>query len=222
MKGNIWLGLVIGIAIGWMLTWAMMKPKPATIQTSGGLTMITESVPPKQFAMYQEMRKLWEDHVTWTRLVIIGIANNVPGTDKATERLLQNAKDMANAISPYYGTDAANKFQTLMENHLKIAAQLVTEAKTGSKNAAKTEASWYKNADDIATFLSSANPNNWPMSAVQSMLYEHLKMTKTEAVSRLTKDYTGEIKAYDSIVDQAMMMADSLSQGIIKQFPDKF
>lgn len=221
MKGNIWLGLLLGVVLGWLITWGAMQPKPAAIQTPAGTVMMTKSMTPKQFDMYQSMRKLWEDHVTWTRLVIIGIINNVPGNDKATARLLKNASDMANAIKPFYGDQAATKFQTLMEDHLKIAAQFVTEAKSGNKNAANTEMRWYKNADDIATFLSGANPN-WPMADVKNMLYNHLKITKQEAVDRLTKNFDSEIKDYDNIVNQAMMMADTLSEGIIKQFPDKF
>lgn len=221
MKTNSVLIFILGLAVGWLVNSVMMTPKSTTMETASGTVMITGDITPKKFELYQNMRKLWEDHVTWTRLVIVGITGNVPGTNEATIRLLGNAKDMAVAITPYYGQAAADKFQTLMEDHLKIAAKLVTEAKSGNKNATQTEADWYKNADDIANFLSEANPN-WPKDDVKNMLYEHLEWTKKEAVARLEKKYADEIEIYDTIHGQALMMADTLSQGTIMQFPDNF
>lgn len=221
MKGNVLIGLIVGVIIGWFVTTMVMKPKPTVIQTPQGAVTMTSNISPKQFQLYQNMRKLWEEHVTWTRLVVIGIVNNVPGTDQATTRLLKNYDDMANAIRPYYGDAAATKFAGLMKDHLTLAAKLVTEAKTGSKAVTQTEKDWYTNADNLAIFLSGANPN-WPKAAVQAMLYEHLRMTKAEAVDRLQKNYAGDVATYDGIVNQALMMADTFSQGIIKQFPEKF
>ena len=38
------------------------------------------------------MRKLWEEHVMWTRNVILCIVDDVPGTEQAVKRLLQNLR----------------------------------------------------------------------------------------------------------------------------------
>jgi hypothetical protein len=80
---------------------------------------------------------------------------------------------------------------------------------------------WKANAGDIATFLSGANPN-WPRGAVLDMMNEHLALTTQEATARLQKNWSEDTATFDKIFDQAMMMADALTDGIIKQFPDRF
>ena len=73
---------------------------------------------------------------------------------------------------------------------------------------------------EIATFLSGANPN-WPRQALLDMLNQHLTLTTQEAVARLQKNWTADVAAFDAIFNQAMMMADALTDGIAKQFPAK-
>ena len=43
------------------------------------------------------MRKVWEDHVIWTRNVIFCLVDGLPGTDQAVKRLLQNQVDIQQA-----------------------------------------------------------------------------------------------------------------------------
>ena len=56
-------------------------------------------------AYHDQWRKLWEDHITWTRVVIIGILNDLPGTSTYIDRLIENYEDMEDALAPYYGED---------------------------------------------------------------------------------------------------------------------
>jgi hypothetical protein len=55
-----------------------------------------------------------------------------------------------------------------------------------------------------------------------TMWHDHLRLTKDEAVARLTKNYSADIVAFDQIETLANTMADSMADGIVKQFPDKF
>lgn len=187
-------------------------------QMSSNQTCITKSAEDLKL----EMRMLWEEHIIWTRMFIMSVADNT--TDKAvvTERLLKNYDDMADAMKPYYGNDSGNKFGDLIEEHLLTAAALVEAAKAGNSTAAAdAEKKWYENADEIAAFENSINPN-WDKAAQMAMWHDHLKLTKAEAVARLTKDYVADIKTFDQIEAQADMMADSWADGITNQFPDKF
>ena len=178
---------------------------------------------PKQAAFQDAMRKLWEDHITWTRVFIISAAANLPDKAAATERLLQNQTDIGNAIKPYYGEAAGNKLTTLLKEHITIAAEVVAAAKTNDK-AKLDEANkrWFDNADQIADFLSGANPKNWPAAEMRSMMRDHLNITTAEAVARLKGDWAADIAAYDKVHEQILHMADMLSAGVIKQHPEKF
>ena len=155
-------------------------------------------------------------------MFIMSVADNT--TDKAavTERLLKNYEDMADAMKPYYGNEKASVFGDLIEDHLLIAASLVEAAKAGNNTAAsEAEKKWYENADEIAAFENSINPN-WDKTAMTTMWHDHLRLTKDEAVARLTKNYSADITAFDQIETLANTIADSMADGIVKQFPDKF
>ncbi len=169
------------------------------------------------------MRKLWEDHITWTRLFIVSSLSDLPDAGPTAQRLLANQTDIGNAIKPFYGDAAGDKLTALLKEHITTAADVVAAAK--ENDAAKlNEANkhWYANADAIAAFLSSANPKAWPQEEMTSMMHEHLKVTTAEVVARLKKDWTADVAAYDAVHKQILMMADMLSQGIETQFPAKF
>ena len=147
---------------------------------------------------------------------------DLPDVDLVAERLLKNQQDLGNAIKPYYGDETGNKLTELLKAHILGAVDILKAAKAGnSTGAADAEKKWYDNAAEIATFLSNANPN-WSKEDLKTMLDNHLNLTKSEAVARLTGNYSADISAFDKIHEQAMMMSDTLADGIVKQFPNKF
>ncbi|OGI00546.1 MAG: hypothetical protein A2Y25_00055 [Candidatus Melainabacteria bacterium GWF2_37_15] len=167
-------------------------------------------------------RKLWSDHVTWTRMYIISALANLKDADYTSDRLLRNQQEIGNSIKPFYGEEAGNKLADLLKQHILLAVKIVDYAKAGKKAELEAEEKkWFANADDIAAFLSSANPN-LSEKAVTDMLYEHLKVTKQEVVYRLNGDYKSDIEAYDIVLDDILEMSDAISEAIVKQFPNKF
>ena len=168
------------------------------------------------------MHKLWEDHIVWTRNVILNIMDDLPGTDQAVNRLLKNQDDIGNAVKPFYGEAGGKELTRLLREHITIAADLLKAAKAGNNSAFDaTNKKWFTNADEISDFLSKANPN-WKLADMKKMMHDHLTLTTDEAVARLKKDYAADVKAYDKVHDEILMMADMLTDGIIKQFPGKF
>lgn len=174
-------------------------------------------------AFHDGMRKLWEDHVTWTRLFIVSAAAGLPDTDATTKRLLQNQADIGDAVAEFYGRDAGNKLTALLKDHILIAASIVTAAKAGDNaKVASENKRWRENATEIAKFLHGANPKHWPEATLQSAMFMHLDQTLDEATHQLKGDYPASVKDYDHVVTHILGMADVLSEGIIKQFPEKF
>ncbi len=174
-------------------------------------------------AFHDAMRKLWEDHITWTRLAIVDIAAGAPGTGPTVQRLLQNQVDIGNAVKPFYGEAAGNQLTVLLETHIVLAANILVDAKMNdSTGVSENVTAWYANANDIAAFLNSANPKNWPLDTMQSMMKTHLDLTLKEGVAQLTGDYATSISSYEQVHLEILQMADMLSAGIVAQFPSMF
>jgi hypothetical protein len=164
------------------------------------------------------LRELWVQHVLWTRLFIISTLANLNDLDVVTRRLLQNPSDFADTLRRYYGNSKANAFQKLMEQHLLIAAVLVNAMKAGNgAEADKQRKLWYGNAEEIAAFLASINPQ-WKSSEWRNMLFEHPRLTEEETYRRFHGQYTADVEVYDGIGKQALQMADRMAEGIVRQF----
>jgi len=170
-----------------------------------------------------DMRKLWEDHITWTRCFIVSSAHNLPDLPPTTARLLANQDDLGNAVKPFYGEAAGDQLATLLRQHILGAAAVIDAAKAGDTAAVATAtAAWYANADAIAAFLNAANPEQWPLPALQAQLRAHLDLTLAEATARLQGNYALDIQKYDAVHEQILGLADILSLGLIDQFPREF
>jgi hypothetical protein len=208
---------LIAIAIAMLLSPNSYAHAESTEQTNVQIEQVRITNPEKFRA---DMRKLWEDHVVWTRLFIVSAVSNLPDKDATTKRLLKNQVDIGNAIKPYYGNTAGRRLTTLLTEHILIAADIVMAAKEGrTSEVAALSIRWTRNANQIAAFLNRANPDNWPLADLRSMLREHLSLTTTEAVRYIQGDYAGSVRAYDRVLNAMLEMSDFLANGMIKQFP---
>jgi hypothetical protein len=189
-------------------------PAPATAQAM---------IPASASELRAAMRKLWEDHITWTRVYIIDAIGNLPDANAAAARLLKNQDDIGAAITPYYGAAAGSQLTSLLKQHIMIATDVLKAAKANDNAAvAAQQKRWSDNADQIAAFLNTANPSAWPRATIRDALQKHLDFTTTEVVSRLHGDWNGDIAAYDANHDHMLMFSDMLTNGIVQQFPAKF
>jgi len=178
---------------------------------------------PKAVALRMDMRKLWEDHITWTRMAIIGLEDGTPDADASVARLLGNQADIGNAVKPFYGKAAGNALTGLLRDHILIAADVIAAAKAGDPTQlANAQARWVDNADQISAALHGLNPRFWKLGAMKAEMHRHLELTTQEAVARLQHDWTGDVAAYDRVHLHILHMADMLSAGIVAQFPGRF
>jgi hypothetical protein len=165
-----------------ILTASTAVPLPVFVPHNAAVA--AAAVPAGVSDLRANMRKLWEDHITWTRVYIIDALAGLPDTDSAAGRLLKNQDDIGAAIVPFYGAEAGAKLTDLLKQHIMIATEVVKAAK--AKDTAQVTAQqqrWSANADEIALFLSSANPA-WPRATIRDGLQKHLDFTTQEVVSR--------------------------------------
>ena len=122
----------------------------------------------------------------------------------------------------FYGAAAGQELTILLKEHIRIAVEVVKAAKAGDKAALQqADRQWQQNATAIADFLSKANPN-WPRATLVDLMQKHLSTTTNEVVARLNKDWDADVRAFDEVHEHILHMADALSEGIVKQFPNKF
>jgi hypothetical protein len=220
MSRKLGLGAIVATLTASLVFAFAIASTPAADATSG------HGARDAKAAFHDAMRKLWEDHIVWTRQFIVSAAtesDNLADIGPTTDRLLANQTDIGDALKPFYGDAVGDQVTALLREHILTAADLVAAAKAGDADGVETSsAAWYQNADDIATALNGLNPKHWPLDEMKAHMKDHLDLTLEEAVARLQGRYADDIAAYDKVHTQILAMADMLSDGIIAQFPSKF
>jgi hypothetical protein len=204
-----------------VLTVAPLSAGAATYENSH-VQANRQGLAPSAVKLKDDLRKLWIDHAIWTRSYIVSALAGLEDQRPVLDRLLRNQQDIGNAIKPYYGEAAGNKLAELLTEHILIAGKIVDAAKSGNQaDVEKYNKDWHRNADDIARFLSDANPN-WSNKELTDMLYTHLALLSENLAARLKKDWNADIVAFDQGEEHLIKLADVLAEGIVKQFPQKF
>ena len=199
---------------------SLALPVPADAQASA--PHHASAAAPGAAALHRDMRRLWSDHVIWTRSYIVAAVGDQPDQAAAATRLMKNQDDIGAAVGSFYGKAAGDRLTTLLKEHISIAVDLIKFAKAGDKaSQQQADAKWHRNGEAIADFLSQANPN-WPRATLVDMMNTHLSTTTDEVVARLTKNWDADVRAFDKVYTHILAMADALSDGIVKQFPEKF
>ena len=176
---------------------------------------VADTGPSMRQLLSQDMRLVWEQHVFWTRLVLISIAERLKDQDATVARLMRNPQDIANIFARYYGANDAKAIEQLLTEHLQIGGDLITALRDGkTEEAEELTKKWYANADQMADTFAGINPY-YDRDALQKMLYRHLDLTTNEVKARLAGQYADDVKAFDIVEQEALMMADYFTCGII-------
>lgn len=176
----------------------------------------------RQIELIKSMRLAWSQHVYWTRMLLISIADKLKDEDEVRARLLENPADIAQIFALYYPTSMARAIEQLLTEHLAIGDQLIHALRDqNTQEAERLTRQWYANADQMARAFSQLNPF-YKYEDVKRMLDRHLELTTQEVAMRLAGNYKADIAAFDQVEDEAMKMADYFSSGIMQQFPNRF
>ena len=174
-----------------------------------------------EIALNQNLRKLWADQATWTYKYIISNLERLFDNKFVLVRLLNNQEFLGSSISNFFGTYNTQKFIDLMKEHVDLIGQLIEILKSGSKTRLDNlTIKWQQNAEEIAQLLASVNPN-WKKENL-IILFNNIQAIKDQIMARLHKKWDVDIKLLNKTIEHNLHIADVLTEGIVKQFPDKF
>src|SRR5262245_30500231 len=112
-----WLSIVVLCAAASL---AVAAPSAGQAANTGEVQNNTQAA-----ELRQDMRKLWTDHVVWTRDYIIAAVADLPDAKSAETRLMKNQDDIGAAVAKYYGASAGSQLTTMLKQHIAIAGDLV-------------------------------------------------------------------------------------------------
>ncbi|WP_203249205.1 hypothetical protein [Sporosarcina beigongshangi] len=173
-------------------------------------------------ALRSTMRRLWGEHITWTRATVSSLVFSLPDVSFVMARLLRSAMDLGGTLRPFYGEEVAKRYSQLLTRYITLVGDFINATLVGNVEKAEViEKNWFRNGTEITLFLSNINPY---LTAVefQEMFDEQLMLIKQGMMSMLGKDLKASVDLFDLMEIGALEMADMLSNAIIKQFPYKF
>lgn len=190
------------------------------------LTTSAATTPSQEKVMNTKMavRDLWVDHIFWIRDVVFDHAKKDKKAEAQAEKMaVENAKQIAAVIEPFYGKEANEKLFNMLAGHYGAVKDYMMASFPSANTKAQKAASdkLTKNATEIADFLSGANPN-LPKATLIAMLAAHGGHHMTQIGQIEKKDYAGEAKTWAMMKDHIYQLSDALVDGIAKQFPEKF
>lgn len=169
------------------------------------------------------LRDLWLGHAFWVRNVVVAtFAGNKAATAAAENEVVANAKKIAASIEPFYGKAASDKLFSMLAGHYGAVKQHLDAIVAG--NQKKEDAAMNSltgNVEEIAVFLSSANPN-LPHDAVQGLLLAHVGHHKQQIQQLRDKQYQQEAETWEAMKGHMFVIADTLAGALAAQFPAKF
>src|SRR3954454_21531524 len=191
-------GTVALVAAALTFAWGVQPSRAGGMPAhSASVAMFT----PKAVAFHDAMRELWEYHGTYTERAIVDYVAGNPDTTAVIATLLRNQVDIGNAVKPYYGAAGGKALTKLLTTHINDAVATLKAAKSGDAAATKkAAAAFYANGNQIAGFLHNANPHNWPLAALQTMMRIHLNQVIGLAVDQIKGKYIASIALYKSYI----------------------
>jgi hypothetical protein len=173
--------------------------------------------------MKQTLRDLWVGHIFWVRHVVSNIATNDPEErDAAEKEVMENTKQIASAMAPFYGEAASEKLYRLLDTNIGAVREYSEATATGDKRQQDAAlAHLASNADEIADFLSRLNPY-LHKDTVRSLIATHGAHHVLQINQYKAKDYAPLGATWPMMRQHIYVIADTLTTALVKQFPSKF
>jgi hypothetical protein len=213
----------LSIACALALGLAFAVTAPAALAEPAQAAASAPAAAPAAPQLHAALRSLWHGHIVTTRDYALAVhAGNKAGEKKAADAVVANAKQIADAVAGFYGKDAGAGLLKLLAGHWGGVKALTDTTKAGNTaGEQKAMDALASNATAIAKFLAGANPN-WTEGTLQGALMMHVNDHKTQLDEMMSNAPAAEqAKSWTGMQDHMNMIADALSDGIAKQFPNK-
>jgi hypothetical protein len=169
-----------------------------------------------------EMRRLWSDHAALTHAYIMSATAELPNEEALARRVLENADEITNALAQYYSTATAARVSALLRQHVMLITDAVHMAKAKEKDEmGPVQDKLDGNGKELVSFLAGLNPN-WNEAELGGMIEEHINHENDALMACVDHDWPGNINAWDDAQNDILKLADVLSLGLERQFPDRF
>jgi hypothetical protein len=167
-----------------------------------------------------QMRKLWTDHIIFTKQLIVDLHGDLPSIDYTIDRLVRSQEQTGNCFKSFFGDVAADNLVALLKEHVAITTHLLKSIKTGNEtDATALEDQWTTNVENISTFLGTIN-QYYSIDELSDIFKTYLILTKYEFIARMDGDYNAEIMYFDMGLNHILRISDCLTDGIIENFSE--
>jgi len=170
---------------------------------------------PTPINIYKTLTKLWEEYVLWMRSFIISTVHGLQDLQFVSERLLEIPADFARFLEAFYGENISREFERVFRDNLLISTKIISDIKKGDTYAVYSDRiNWYRNADELASLLARITSIG-SLQSWQNILYQHLSYLENATILRINENFEEDTKIFDNIEEQALQIADLMSQGIV-------
>lgn len=162
------------------------------------------------------------EHISLTSETVRASYDNHESSTALVDQLDKNSQEIAGIIGGVYGEEAKSAFLKTWRDHVTFFVNYTVSAKSNDKEGKEQALSDLEDySRESAEFFAGLN-SNLTADSLKPLFTKH-----RDLIIALIDDYVGakyvesldkESQAYE----QAGKLADTLTDGIIKQFPDKF
>ena len=174
------------------------------------------------YTFARTMQRLWTDHAVWMRQYIVAAVDERPEAPEAAARLLRSTDDVGHALEDYYGKRASRRIAKLLRQQVMLCVDLVDAARFIEKTKFHDiDAVWASNGQDFVDELCGRN-TAWSREQMLARWELVRTLIKDEITARLEENFDGDADTFDQLLTATLTFADELTDGILRQFADKF
>jgi hypothetical protein len=176
----------------------------------------------KRLVFKAEMSRLWIDDAIWSRQAILCLVDRLPGTEETLYRLMINQEDMGRMFTKYYGLEKGDEFCQLISSNTALTISIIRNKSSNNTEDLKAASDRMDyNVKRIIEYLIKVNPN-WSKEELSYLMLLHSQLFDLQLQNRVTENFSYDVEVFDKIITETYKLANVLSEGIIKQFPERF